>query len=542
MGAAVIAVPAAANVPDIRDPAKAYVTARAASISGKPGQAAEIFAALAARSSDPELRQRAVFEAMSAGNMRLALRLLRDAPEAPLSINAKLLLVADALKNRRDTEAVRLLGSSVGGADLSFWEPLVRAWNAAERKDTAAAMAALAQVPRNSALAPFIDEQTAFVLLKLGRPADAAPYATRALATAGLREFRLRLALAESFRRAGDEQRAAEIIEELSGNAAHLRSALQQGQLESLAIDDAATAFSDQLLALALEMRRSNRAISSPLHIVQVAHYAAPQNSAAAILLGNLLGEEGRFEHAIAILRSVPADDPLKPEAIDAESRALLEAGQREQALALAQSAVARQGATGDDFARLGDLYGEMERHDEAAAAYEEAIERFTNAGDKRIWPLLLLRASELEAAGRWPEAKAALGSAIAMAPNEPLVLNFLGYSKLEHGEDLDAAEALVRKASELAPDNASITDSLGWALYKRGRYDEAIEVLQKAAMADPTQTEIHEHLGDALYAAGRRFEARFAWEAALATADEEDAARIATKIRGGLTQATAAR
>jgi Flp pilus assembly protein TadD len=127
------------------------------------------------------------------------------------------------------------------------------------------------------------------------------------------------------------------------------------------------------------------------------------------------------------------------------------------------------------------------------------------------------------------------------MAPEEPLVLNFMGYAKLTHGEDLDSAEAMIRKASELAPDDASITDSLGWALFKRGRVDEAIDVLQKAAVTDPAQAEIQEHLGDALYSAGRKFEARFAWQAALATADEEETARLKTKIAGGLTRETAA-
>jgi Flp pilus assembly protein TadD len=99
----------------------------------------------------------------------------------------------------------------------------------------------------------------------------------------------------------------------------------------------------------------------------------------------------------------------------------------------------------------------------------------------------------------------------------------------------------MIRKASALAPDDASITDSLGWALYKRGRVDEAIDVLQKAAVTDPVQAEIQEHLGDALYSVGRRFEARFAWRAALATADEEETARLNSKIAAGLTQATAA-
>jgi Flp pilus assembly protein TadD len=99
----------------------------------------------------------------------------------------------------------------------------------------------------------------------------------------------------------------------------------------------------------------------------------------------------------------------------------------------------------------------------------------------------------------------------------------------------------MIRKASSLAPDDASISDSLGWALFKRGRIEEAIEILQKAAVSDPSQAEIQEHLGDALYSAGRRFEARFAWSAALATADEDETGRLKSKIAGGLTKATAA-
>ena len=78
---------------------------------------------------------------------------------------------------------------------------------------------------------------------------------------------------------------------------------------------------------------------------------------------------------------------------------------------------------------------------------------------------------------------------------------------------NVDAAEAMIRKASDLAPDDASITDSLGWAQFKRGKVDEAIATLQKAAEKDPARPEIQEHLGDALFRSGRRYEARFAWK-----------------------------
>jgi Flp pilus assembly protein TadD len=154
---------------------------------------------------------------------------------------------------------------------------------------------------------------------------------------------------------------------------------------------------------------------------------------------------------------------------------------------------------------------------------------------------LLLLRASALEEVDRWPETKQALQEALALAPEQPLLLNFLGYAELEHGENMDSAEAMILKASELAPDDASITDSLGWAQFKRGKVGEAIVTLQTAAEKDPDQAEIQEHLGDALYKSGRRMEARFAWNAALVTAEDDVAARVKAKLASGLTASDAA-
>jgi tetratricopeptide (TPR) repeat protein len=386
-----------------------------------------------------------------------------------------------------------------------------------------------------------VDEETAFALLKLKKTADAEPYARRAIGTAGPREYRVRLALAAGFQAAGDRDRALAMLDGISGDTSAIREALASGRAGSVAIDTAAKAFSDQLIALALQMHQSQAPRGDPLNIVQIARYAAPDSSSAAILLGNVLAEDDRVDDAIAAFQSVRDGDPLKSEALDAQSRSLTDAKRFDQALALASRAASGASATSDDFARLGDVYSAMKRFNEAASAYQQALARMRNATNTQSWPLLLLQASALESANRWPEAKAALSSALAMAPQEPLVLNFMGYAKLTHGEDLDSAEAMIRKASELAPDDASITDSLGWALFKRGRINEAIDVLQKAAVTDPAQAEIQEHLGDALYSAGRKFEARFAWQAALATADEEETARLKTKIAGGLTRETAA-
>jgi len=536
------AAPALATVPAIsNDAAKDYVAARAASISGDHAEAAELYARLAATSSDTDLRQRAIAEAINAGDMPLALRLVRQMPSAQLSVNARLLLAADALKRNDHVQAARILSDRSSGGDLGFWVPLIDAWNKAERKDVNGAIAALAAVPRASAFYPFVDEESALILLKFGKTAEAEPFARRAIGKAGAREYRLRLALAAGFAAAGDKPRADAMLEGISGDTSAVRQAMESGAATTLVIDTLQEAFSEQLMALAIEMRRAQGGRGTPVHVAQIARYAAPENSSAAIMLGELLADQDRFPEALAVLRSVGDSDPLKPEALDAQARALVDSKRFDEALVLASAATRRPGATADDFARLGDVYGEMDRHNEAANAYAEAVRRLSGAPNARLWPLLLLQASELEAAGRWSEAKTALASALAMAPDEPLILNFLGYAKLEHGEELDAAEALIRKASELAPDNASITDSLGWALYKRGRIDEAIDVLQKAAVGDPTQAEIQEHLGDALYTAGRHFEARHAWSAALATADEEDTVRLKRKIEIGLTKETAA-
>jgi tetratricopeptide (TPR) repeat protein len=522
------------------DPATAYVAARAASISGDHAGAAEIYSRLAAGSTDTALRQKAISEAISAGNMPLALRFIRQSPQAALPVDAKVLLAADSLKRGDSARAIQLLGTSSGGADLSFWTPLIEAWAQAERRDPTNALTVLARIPRTSPLAPFLDEESALILLKAGKTAEAEPFARRAIGNAGAREFRLRVALAGGFAAAGDKSRALGMLEGVSGDTTAIRKALDSVRLGSLMIDTPAKAFAEQLIALAIEMKRSQGG-SSPVNIVQIAHYAEPENSSASILLGNFLADDDRLDDALAAFRSVPAGDPLAAEAMDAQARALTRAKRFGEALALANRAASASAADAGDFARLADVYSSMKRYNEAAAAYKQAIVRSAGADKAQLWPLLLLQANALESAGRWPEAKAALGAAIGMAPNEPLILNFLGYAKLEHGEDFDAAEAMIRKASDLAPDDASITDSLGWALFKRGRIDEAIDTLQKAALGDPAQAEIQEHLGDALYTAGRRFEARFAWQAALATADEEETVRIKSKIESGLTKATAA-
>lgn len=516
------------------------MTARAADALGDPARAAQLFANLSReRPADVGIKRRAIIGAIAAGDTRLALQLGRGLPIAQTPLDMRLLLVADELRGGRAKRALDILRTREGIIDASFLAPFVEAWALAERRNPRA-LDALAAVAPGSALANQLDEQRALLHLKLKQTQQALPYVKLAAAGANARGDRLRLAMADGFLAAGDRQQALAILEGPGPALAQGRAAIAAGKPTGQGIDSAAKAFGELVLGLSAALgRMEDKGV--PIAFAQVARYADPQNSAAAILLALLLEDDGRVTDALDVLRSIDERDPFANQAEDAEIRMLIGSDRKAEALRRAQEIVAARPGP-DAFARLATVHIEMDQFGPAAAVYAQAIAAAARApSSDEMWMLRLYRAGALEDAGRWEEAKSELQLALAERPDNPLLLNFLGYGKLERGEDLDAAEAMIRKASALRPDDASITDSLGWAEFKRGRLAEAIATLQRAAAADPSQAEIQEHLGDALYTAGRRYEARFAWRAALINAEGSDKARIQAKIEAGLTPATAA-
>lgn len=543
MGLILAASPATANVNvSVEDAGLTYVQARVAAISGDHARSAQLLSTLAqAQPQDVDLARKALNEAIGAGQTDLALKLARAIPAQKLTSDARLLIAADEIRRRRPDRALPWLQVKGENGDLTFLVPLVNAWTFAERGSLDQALKTIDEIPVNSLLGPLRAEERALILLKFKKTVDAEPFARRAIGTAGARENRLRLALADGFMAAGDRPRAQIMLDGMGADALEAQQRVLAGKPSGQAIDTTAKAYGEALTAFAGDLARIQRA-APPIGLVQVARYANPQNSSTTLLLALLLDGQDRSDEALALLNAIPADDAQIGAVRDVQVRILSDKKRFNEAYAIAAAAAAAPGAGMNDFSRLGDVYQAMKRNSEAADAYGRAIAMANQQGIKDdVWTLLLLRASTLEEAGRWPEARKSLEQGLAVAPDQPLLLNFLGYAKLERGEDLDSAEAMIRKASELAPDNASITDSLGWAQYKRGKVAEAIATLQTAAEKDPDQAEIQEHLGDALYKSGRRFEARFAWNAALVTAEDEIAARVKAKLASGLTAANAA-
>ena len=491
--------------------------------------------------NDVDIAKKALTEAIGSGQMELALKLMRTVPPQSISSEGRLLMVAEELRRRRPDRAYPWLAIKGDTGDLTFLEPLIRSWAAADRGDLNGALEVIDQINPNGLMGPLRSEHHAFLLLKFRRTADAEPYARRAIGSAGPREIPLRLALADAFRAAGDVARAQIMLEGMGTDGPDMRQRLLSGKLNGERVENTSEAFSQALTAFAGDIARAQRS-APPIGLVQVARYADPRNSSAALLLAILFDSRDREDEALAILRSIPVDDALSSEVRDIQVRVLSQNKRVNEAYGIAASAAAAPAVGVADFTRLGDVYEAMDRHGEAADAYGRALALARGQGlGNEVWALMLLQASALESDNRWPEARQTLEQALKIAPEQPLLLNFLGYGKLERGEDLDAAEAMIRKASELSPDDASITDSLGWAQYKRGKLVEAIATLQSAAEKDPDQAEIQEHLGDALYKSGRRFEARFAWNAALVVAEDDVAARVKAKLTSGLTSTNAA-
>jgi len=526
----------------VSDAARTYVQARAAAMSGDHARAAQLLAGLAeAQPDQADIAKKALSEAIGAGNMSLALSLAHSVPAAKLPVDARMLLVTEEVRRRHPDRAAQWLAPVGGSGDLRDIVPLINAWTAAERGDARGALSALNDIPGRSLIGPVDAEQRAFILLKLKQPADAEPLARQGIGRAGVRETRVRLAFADAFLAAGDQQRALMMVDGMGEGESAARARIAAGRNGGQAIDNLPGALSEIFTAFASDLVRLQPG-SPPIGLVQVARYANPQNSSATALLAILLAGQDRTDEALALLRTVPVTDALMPQVRDVQVRILRDDKRFDEAYRIAAAAAGASNADFGDFSRFGDLLEAMKRHNEAADAYGRAIAIAQSQKlDSQLWSLLLLRASALENARRWPEAKAALQQALTLSPDQPLLLNFLGYAKLERGEDMDAAEAMIRKASDLAPDEASITDSLGWAEFKRGKVDDAIATLQRAAEKDPAQAEIQEHLGDALYRSGRRYEARFAWNASLVTAEDEIAARVKAKLAAGLNPANAA-
>lgn len=258
-----------------------------------------------------------------------------------------------------------------------------------------------------------------------------------------------------------------------------------------------------------------------------------PDRDEAWLLLGDLLNQADDHRGAIEAFGHIPASSAQYQTAQGKLAWTYQESGDKTRALEIAHASLASAPGDRDAQIALADLLRANERWDESAAVLDKLIVQEAGRPD---WRVLYLRGIALERAGRWSEAERDLGAALKLNPDEPELLNFLGYSWIDRNERLPEALAMVQKAVDARPQSGAMLDSLGWAYYRLGDYKTAVEKLEAAVEMEPGDPDVNGHLGDAYWRAGRQIEARFQWRRVLSLEPgDKQKAESEAKLKDGL-------
>lgn len=525
-GAVLATCPARASDPPTGASLAAYVKARAADADGASEIAARGYAAaLAADPGNEVIAIRAFREGLVIGDHALAdraLGVLERSRVAPA--DAAIFRFAQRLA-ARDIAGARAAADAIGVGPLDFIGPVLNAWLAVSAK-SGEAEAALAAADSNVIARRYAAENRALIAIAQGRHGEAVEQMQALLGNGNEASLDLRINAAQLFAGKGQAKLGQALLAGDDPVLAAQRAGLGRGRRA-----DAAFGASRLFTRLAADLASGE---TTPLTVMltRSALMLDPADDRAKLLLADALSQDGAGARALALVDSVPRASPFAGVAQGARVTILSRMGDGAGAIAAAQTLAQAPGAGAEAAQRHADLLIDEKRYDDAAAMYRVAMER---AGDRADWLLNLQLGGALEQAGRWDEALPYLRRAVELAPDDAVALNYLGYAQIERGENIAEARALLEHARNLQPDDASITDSLGWAYVQSGDIARAVPLLEEAVRGEPGDVVMNEHLGDAYWRAGRRVDARYAWTAAAIHAEGDDATRLSAKMDRGL-------
>ncbi len=278
---------------------------------------------------------------------------------------------------------------------------------------------------------------------------------------------------------------------------------------------------------------------------LRLALHLAPAHDMALATLAELLESRAQYAAAIETFNTIPADSPLHAGAQVDIGMLLERLDRKEDAVAHLEAIIARDAQNREAIVALANIQRMRRNFPEAAEMYSRAIDLIETpeSGD---WTLFFFRGASLERSGEWERAEADLKQALELVPEtsplgEAQILNYIGYSWVDMDIRLDEGYAKIQRAIELAPNDGHIIDSLGWAYFKLGQYEDAVRELERAIEHLPNDPVVNDHLGDVYWRVGRKLEARFQWERALANdPEDDDREMIERKLEVGLDEAEA--
>jgi tetratricopeptide (TPR) repeat protein len=529
-----------------------FLAALAADGSRDAAAAAHFYReALRADPRNVELQERAFIAAVQDGAMAEAFRLAeRVVQRDPNNALAHLTLGVRALRNRQfQTARSSFLKAGGRGRNADINAALLVAWTHVGSGDLKRALEAIDRFadPQLSAYRNFYGGLMADVA------GDRREAAKRLKAAYDAEPGTLRLAdaYARFEARHGSREAAVAVYDRIAANPAQLafvaqpKKALDEGRVPDPLILNVAQGAADVLYSAADLGGRPGTEMLSILYL-QLASHLHPESDVILATMGENFEQAKQMARAVAIYARVPEESGLKSRVTMRAAAALDSLSRQDEAIRLLEERIAKAPGELNLHDTISAIYRGKKRWDEAIEASSRAIALIPGQPQKQHWNLFYSRGMAYERSKQWPKAEADFQKALGLLPDEPRtegdkaarahVLNYLAYSWVDMGMNIEQSFAMLKRAVELQPRDGYIIDSLGWAYFKLGKYEDAVRELERAVDIKPSDPVLNDHLGDAYWKVGRENEARFQWNHARDLKPEpDDLAKILKKIEFGL-------
>jgi tetratricopeptide (TPR) repeat protein len=519
-----------------------YLAARHASVERDAASAAAFYrSALRTDPKNNELLDRAFISSLAEGDIDEAVKLADRILTLDKSNRvARLVVGVRDLKQKKYASAQLNINQSIRGPITDLVATLLSAWASYGAGDAKAAVANIDKLTGPEWYPIFKDLHAGMIYELAGKEKDAGQRFERAYK---LDDSMLRVV--DEYARwssRNKDQAAATSIYEAFDKKLPRHPLVLEGLRETKAgkklpplVDSAQAGAAEALYGIGATLtRRGGEDLA--LVYLQLALYLQPNHSLALLSLADLYESVKKPQMAIKIYERVPANSPLKRNAQIQLATDLDAADRSDEAIKILKEVTAEAPKDIEAVMALGNIERGRKKFSDCATTYTQAIEALPAAGDKNSWVTYYYRGICEERSKQWNKAEADMRKALEMQPEQPHVLNYLGYSWIDQGINLDEGMKMIKRAVDQRPDDGYIVDSLGWAYYRIGNYDEAVKNLERAIDLKPEDPTINDHLGDAYWRVGRTLEAKFQWAHARDLKPEpEELPKIEAKIENGL-------
>jgi len=454
--------------------------------------------------------------------------------------SASLLVAAQDLKSGKYDAALSRIEALPNSGLGRFAKPLGRSWLLAAKKDYDGALKALGELEKEKGFEAMAGLHSGLIEEQAGRPGAAEKRYRKLAENPKEAASRVVRVLASLLQRTGKADEARKLIEaklEHTPESMILLEDLQRlkdGKKLPHLVATPVQGFAEGLFNIASALPR-DRAENIVLLYGRIALDLEPKFSLSSLLVGDVLVSRERFNEAIKVYREVPKHTAYGWSAQLRIADALYELDKLDESAAHLEDMAKQRPNRMDMLLKLGNHLRYKEKFAEAVKAYDRAFERLKNPGPQH-WTLYYSRGIALERSKQWERAEKDFLKALEFEPEQPYVLNYLGYSWVEQGKNIDQARDMIQRAVQQRQNDGYIVDSMGWVLYRLGNYKEAVTQLERAVQLRPQDPVINDHLGDAYWRVGRRHEARFQWRRALSfKPTDENKEKIESKLKEGL-------